>query len=184
LSLAVEGGPAGLSGSVGIVSGQEGSELVLRAREAARSGDGALLEAIFEAHSQRPPLKPTSAPGADPAPVADSLPPVIKVIYHDTVVAEGTIRDEGLCVVLPFAGGALDPGGFAASTYFSAGVAPSRLTTLVIVRQRELSDLERRALERLPREISEIGHRRLAATAEVERLLELRSGLVLAGREP
>jgi hypothetical protein len=184
LSLALEGGPPGPGGSVGIVSGQEGSELVLRAREAARVGDGAGLATIYEAQSQRRRLSPTSVPGADPARIADSVSPVVQVTYHDTIVAEAPIRDEGLCVLLPFAGGSLDPGGFAASTYLPPGVAPSPLTTLVIVSQPGLSDLERRALERLPSEVSEVGHRPLAAKAEVERLLELRRELVLAGREP
>jgi hypothetical protein len=183
LSLAWDGGPPGLSGSIGIVSGHERSELVLGAREAALAGDGTRLAAVLEVHSQQP-LKPSRIPGEDPARVTDSVSPVLEVTYRGAVLAEGTIRDEGLCVGLPFAGGSLDPGGFAASAYFSPDVAPSRLATLVIIRQPELSDLEQRALEGLQSEISEIGHRRVAATAEVERLLELRTGLVLAGREP
>jgi hypothetical protein len=184
LSLAWDGGPPGLSGSIGIVSGHERSELVLGAREAALAGDGTRLADVLEVHSQRQPLKRPRIPGEDPAGVTDSVSPVLEVTYRGAVLAEATIRDEGLCVGLPFAGGSLDPGGFAASAYFSPGVAPSRLATLVIIRQPELSDLEQRALEGLQSEISEIGHRRVAATAEVERLLELRTGLVLAGREP
>ena len=73
----------------------------------------------------------------------------------------GTLGDDGLCARLPFAGGALDPEQFATCAHVAAGDPAPALTTLVIVRESILSDLERRALDRLPSE----GRLALAARA-------------------
>ena len=157
-----------LSGSVGVVCAHEHSGLVRRARDAAQCGDAAGFEEIFQG----------------PTRIAGGWPHVIRVTYHDTSIAEGPLGDEGLRVLLPFAGGALDQAGFLASTYVPSGGVRPALTTLVVVCQPVLSALERRVVDRLRREVDEIHPRPVRASTEVERLLELRRQIVLAGREP
>jgi hypothetical protein len=87
-----------------------------------------------------------------------SMPVIVRVSYRGTPIAEGILPEgrDGLRVALPFAGGPLDPEGFAASTYVAAGAPAAAVATRVIVREPELSDLERRALDRVPGETSHV----------------------------
>lgn len=112
----------------------------------------------------------------------DPHEPVVEVRYHGTPIVLGALGDDGLCARLPFAGGALDPEQFATCAYVAAGDPAPALTTLVIVREPILSDLERRALDRLPSESSLALAGERDAGATVPRLLEMRAKLLLAGR--
>ncbi len=187
LFLGSEGRAAGRpGGSVCVLSAYERSELVRRARKAAGSGDATTLGRIFEArtdgllglgHRRAAEPDPTCMPGSTPA--------IIRVSYRGTPIAQGILHEEldGLRVLLPCAGGALDPEGFAASTYVPPGAAAPAVATLVIVREPKLSDFERRALDRLPREMSQMAlGDRLDAGTPVARLVELRAQLLLARR--
>ena len=112
------------------------------------------------------------------------LLPVVEVTYDAVPIANGEVAEDGLRVSLPFAGGALDPDHFAASVYVVAGAPVPTLSTVVTVRQPRLSDLERRALDRMPGEIGDVDLVQLDVGAGVERLIELRTQLLLAGRPP
>jgi hypothetical protein len=114
-----------------------------------------------------------------------STPVIVRVSYRGTPIAAGILGEDldGLHALLPFAGGLLDPEGFAASTYVAPGAAAPAVATLVIVREPRLSELERRALVRLPRAMSDMaGDSRLDCRDPVARLVELRAERVLAGR--
>lgn len=138
---------------------------------------------VLEAHPGPPGLRSGKPAEAGPTSSAGSIAPIVEVSYGGTPIAAGTLHEDGLCTLLPFAGGPLDPGKLAASAYVAVGAAAPAVSTLVIVREPNLSDLERRALDRLPGEMS-----RLAldpgpdAGATVARLLEMRAELILAGR--
>lgn len=162
--------PKRLSGSLGVICAYERSELVRRAREAALGGDNAGLEAVFAADS--------GAAGR-----LDRAAPLVRVAYRQATIVEGPVPAEGLRALLPFPGGALDLGRFVATTYGPPG-AVHDLACLVIVRQPSLSDFERRALVQLSSEVEEIRPGRINASTAVERLLEVRGQVVLAGRHP
>lgn len=136
------------------------------ARKAVRGGDAAALPRVR----------------TSPAARRDPREPIVEVRYHGTPIAAGALGEDGLCRLLPFAGGALDRRKFAVSTYVAPGARAPAVATLVIVREPSLSDLERRALERLPRESRlALGRERDAGTT-VSRLLAMRAKLMLAGR--
>jgi hypothetical protein len=178
LFLDCEGRAPGLpNGGILVVSGHERSELVLRAQTAARTGDQAAIRRI---------LKAPSAAQPDLAGALGAMHPIVQVSYHGMPIAEGMVLPEPLGairVVLPFAGGALDRDGFTASAYVAAGAAAPALATLVILREPKLSDFERRALDRVPGQMSRmaIGHG-LDSGTSLGRLVELRAELMLAGR--
>lgn len=112
----------------------------------------------------------------------DPHAPIVRVAYHGTAVAAGPLNDRGLCTRLPFAGGALDPGGFTAATYVVSSDAAPAVSTLVIVSEPRLSHLEWRALDRLSGEDGLAVARELDAGASMTRLLAMRTELMLAGR--
>ena len=113
----------------------------------------------------------------------ERVPPIIWVSYYGTPITEGVSLPEalnGVVVVLPFAGGALDPARFEASVYVARDAAAPPVKTLVIVRQPDLSSFERRALDRLTGERALGGRQDVGTT--LARLVELRAKLRLAGR--
>lgn len=162
---ATDRAPRDAGGSVWVVSGRPGSGLLARAREVVE-GEGVDL-----AHAE-------ALPVARPDPHA----PIVRVTYHGTAVAAGSLRGRGLCTRLPFAGGALDPGGFRAATYVVPSDAVPAVSTLVIVSQPRLSHLEWRALDRLSGEDRLAVGREPDAGASVTRLLAMRTELMFAGR--
>jgi hypothetical protein len=185
LLLGSEDGSPGLpSGSITVLAGYEGSEFMGEACAAARSGDSARLGRTLDARSERRrELDRGVTPEVDRTSILDSAHAIVQVSFHGTAIAEGVILDEELWVVLPFAGGSLDPAGFAASAYVAPAAASPAVSMVVVVRQPELTDLERRVFERLPREMSEMGIAWAGAGAEAACLIELRKRLVLGGRQ-
>lgn len=177
--------PGLVSGGISVVCGDDRSQLVGQARLAARSGDAVGLGRIFEAGSE-PLWRRQRATVLEPGPcgTVNPLASIVRVSYLGVPIAEGVVLDLGLRVLLPFAGGALDSGGFAASAYVALAAADPALTALVIVCQPKLSELERRAVDRIPREMREMDRNPLDAGIGVERLIELRKELLLSGREP
>jgi hypothetical protein len=110
------------------------------------------------------------------------MPAVIQVSYGATPITAGLVLHEqldGVVVILPFAGGALDPKRFSASVYIARGAAAPAVDTLVIVRQPDPSGFERRALDRLSGEA--LGRDHDAGTT-LARLAQLRAKLRLADR--
>lgn len=162
---ATDRAPREAGGSVWVITGRQGSDLLARAREAAEGG------ALDLSQSEAPSV-------ARPDPHA----PIVRVTYNGTAVAAGPLNGRGLCTRLPFAGGALDPGGFRAATYVVPSDAVPAVSTLVIVSQPRLSHLEWRALDRLSGEDRLAVGREPDAGASVSRLLAMRTELMFAGR--
>jgi hypothetical protein len=166
-----------LAGWLLVVAGEEGSELVGAAREAARTRDATGLTRFLDARS---------AANRRVKPEFGGMHAIVRVSYHGTPLAEGPIVPEGpggFTVLLPFPGGALDRNGFCASAYFAAGNGAGSLATFVIVCEPQLSDFEHRAVDRLGREMGRMALGcGLDAGAPLERLIELRAELIRAGR--
>ena len=115
---------------------------------------------------------------------SDTPLPLAAVTYAGVPIAEGAVDAGGLRVSFPFAGGDLNLDRFEGSTYVAAGDVVPTLTTVVTVRQPRLSDLERRAADRVATEVGAVDLLRLDVGTGVERLIELRTELLLAGRPP
>jgi hypothetical protein len=88
-----------------------------------------------------------------------ALPAITQVSYRGKLIAEGLIVHgelEAMRVLIPYAGGTLDPEGFTASTYVVRGAEGPTVDTLVIVREPALTPLEQKVLRQLPRELSQL----------------------------
>ena len=184
LSLRWEGKAPGLGhGSITVVCGDERSPLVTCARVAARTGDGDALARVVAGRSYGRPRPQWGSAAVPEAAQPEGMRPIIQVSYYGRPITEGIPLHEaldGVAVVLPFAGGALDAARFEASVYVARGAAAPSVKTLVIVRQPDLSGFERRALDRLTGERALGGRQDVGTT--LARLVELRAKLRLAGR--
>jgi len=157
--------PGVASGSVWVVCGHPRSALVALARAGTGAGAVALADAATSTVAR-----------------FDRDEPIVQVSYNGTAIAAGAFRDHGLCALLPFAGGALDPRKFAGASFVAPDADAPAVSTLVIVCEPRLSDLEQRALDRLPAEDRLAVGGEADAGASVPRLLEMRAELMLAGR--
>ena len=153
-----DGATPGLGGgTMVVVCGMSEAPLVRRLRRAAQAGDATEVgRLLLEEHARlRSEARNTRYEPPDRVLRALAAVPVLtEVSYRGKVVAEAIPLAEGLdvvTVVLPFAGGAVDPDGFVSAHYRprSAEVGVD-VETFVVYRQPELTPLERRILERLP----------------------------------
>ncbi|MGV8908147.1 MAG: hypothetical protein ACOH1Y_04135 [Propionicimonas sp.] len=149
-------------GSICVISGLAGSGFVDKVREAAKTGDAAsvvqLLNSVEEELRTRRPLRQRRRRRDISAAIA-GIPAITQVSYRGKLVAEAIPATEelpALRVLVPFAGGSLDLEAFTASTYRLREHAKTAVDTIVVVREPELSTLERKVLERLPAEINQM----------------------------
>jgi hypothetical protein len=150
-------------GSICIVSGLARSGLVRDVRAAAESGDAAAVAKVLEANERE--LRRRAHGDAKHrrhATVTEAIaaiPAITQVSYRGKLVAEGMPAFEefpAVRVLVPYAGGELDPEAFAAHTYRLGKHRGVEVETVVIVRDPELSALEKKVLERLPREVNQL----------------------------
>jgi hypothetical protein len=150
-------------GSICVVSGEAKSRLVHDVRAAAAKHDAAGVAKLLEAHEDhllrrgRQVGRSVKRPPA--ADAIRTIPAITRVAYRGKPVAEGLIVHpdlDAMRVIVPYAGGELDAKQFVASTYVPWGHKLPELETLVVVREPELSPLERKVLEKLPRELGQL----------------------------
>lgn len=179
----VEGGsdaPGLPGGVICVVSGEAGDSLLGEVRDAAEKGDAAAVSKALEGYEER--LKGAGEKVAGEGSVAEaiaSLPAITEVSYRGKPVAEGMIvhpEMRSMRVLVPFAGGKLDPEAFVASTYVSPGEGPE-VETVVVVREPELSPLEQKVMDRLPAEVDQLAVGALGGVASVSLAAD---GLALA----
>jgi hypothetical protein len=150
-------------GSICVVSGGKGTPLLEEVRAEARKGDASAVAKILHEHdaalSKR--VSGSRTDHREELPVGEALtriPSITEVRYRGKSVAEGMITHpemQAMRVLVPYAGGRLDPEGFVASTYVHGERAPE-VDTIVIVREPELSPIEQKVLDRLPEEVNQI----------------------------
>jgi hypothetical protein len=151
-------------GSICVVSGAAESPLVREVHAAARGGDASTVAKILRAHEEQlrrhavdarevrsEKLRPTGEALA-------AIPAITEVSYRGKPVAEGMVVHpelQAMRVLVPYAGGRLERDSFVASTYVHGKQAPN-VHTIVIVREPELSPIEQKVLDRLPKEINQV----------------------------
>ncbi len=169
-------------GCLWVVAGHGRSGLIQRSCAAAHAGDAARVAEILKGMEDLR-RQTRMRTGGEPLHASGST---IEVSYDGTPIAAGSLsRDvrQAVCARLSFAGGTLRPERFTASVSVERDADERPVASAVIVYQPALSDLECRALRRLPHEMSRRGvAQTLDAGAPMARLLELRAELVLAGR--
>jgi hypothetical protein len=167
-------------GTICIVSGEPGDGLLGEVREAAERGDAAAVSKVLERYRGR--LKEAGERIAYEGSVARAiaaLPAITEVRYRGKPIAEGMIvhpEVRSMHVLVPYAGGGLDPGEFVASTYVQRGEAPE-VETVVVVREPELTPLEQKVLERLPVEVNQLA---VGASSGIAGVSLSSAGLALA----
>jgi hypothetical protein len=151
-------------GSICVVSGITGTPLLEQVRAHARKGDASAVAKLLSEHDvalskrvieSREERREQELPTGE---VLTKIPSITEVRYRGKSVAEGMITHpemKAMRVLIPYAGGRLDPEGFVASTYVH-GERASEVDTIVIVREPELSAIEQKVLDRLPEEVNQI----------------------------
>ncbi len=151
-------------GSICVVSGAAEAPLLREVRAAAHSGDAVAVAKILRAHEEH--LRKQVGEVRETRPekqlptgeALTSIPAITEVRYRGKPVAEGMIVHpelQAMRVLVPYAGGRLEHDSFVASTYVHGKRAPD-VHTVVIVREPELSPIERKVLERLPQEVNQV----------------------------
>jgi hypothetical protein len=162
--LIVDGeGAQGLPGGVVcVVSGEAGDETLAAVRAAAEQGDAAGVATALEAYEERLERAgaKVAARQAEDSVVAavSALPAITEVRYRGKAIAEGLVVHPELgsmCALVAYAGGGLDPESFVASTFVAPGQQVA-VETVVVVREPQLTALERKVLERLPAEAGQL----------------------------
>jgi hypothetical protein len=170
-------------GVICIVSGEPGDALLDEVRKAADGRDAAAVSRALEGYEER--LKEAGekvageVEGTSVARAIAALPAITQVSYRGKTVAEGMVvhpEMRSTRALIPYAGGELDPEAFIASTYVLPGEA-FEVETVVVVREPELTPLERKVLDRLPNELSQLA---VGAPGGIAGLSLAGSGLALA----
>jgi hypothetical protein len=149
-------------GSLCVVSGRKGAAFVEEVRKAAHSRNASAVAEVLRAHEVH--LHRRAGEVSERArerPVGEALaeiPAITEVSYRGRSVAEGMIVHpelDAMRVLVAYAGGRLDPSGFVASTYARGKQVPD-VETLIVVREPELTAIERKVLDELPEEINQL----------------------------
>jgi hypothetical protein len=174
--------------SICILSGRPDVPLVVDILSAVNSGDAGAVADVLQAYRITRQMPPRRAVARDTV-QAHRLPVLIDVSYRGTIVVESIVVDGNVgatAVLVPHAGGTVDPQGFVASTYADTPVSED-IATFVIVPEPDLSILERTALHQIPREISALALRGLDALSNgacqsdhVAFVVDVAAGLFLA----
>jgi hypothetical protein len=156
-----EDAPGLPGGSICVVSGAAESPFVREAHAAARGGDASAVAKVLRAHEDQIRKRAVDARevGSESAGEAlTSIPAITEVTYRGRPVAEGMIVHpelQAMRVLVPYAGGHLEHDAFVASTYVHGKHDPN-VHTVVIVREPELTPIERKVLDKLPQEIDQV----------------------------
>jgi len=141
--------------SICILSGRLDAPLVVDILSAVKSGDASAVADILQAHGTAGQMSPYRA-GARHTSDVHRSPVLVDVSYCGTRVVESIVVDSSVgatAVLVPYAGGTVDPQAFVASTYADTPVSED-FATVVIVPETDLGILERTALHQIPRKIS------------------------------
>jgi hypothetical protein len=151
-------------GSICVVSGAAKAPFVREVSAAGHSGDAAAVAKILREHEEHLRKQAVEVREVRPEkqlPTGEalaSIPAITEVRYRGKPVAEGMIVHpelQAMRVLVPYAGGRLEHDSFVASTYVHGKRAPD-VHTIVIVREPELTPIERKVLERLPQEVNQV----------------------------
>jgi hypothetical protein len=151
-------------GSICVVSGDAKATFLRQVREAASGGDAGAVAKVLHLHEEHLSRRGSELGehradrGTPTGEALAKVPAITEVSYRGKPVAEGMIVHpelDAMRVLLPYAGGRIDPSGFVASTYAHGKQVPD-VDTVVVVREPELTPIERKVLDKLPEEVNQL----------------------------
>ncbi len=141
--------------SICILAGRLDAPLVVDVLSAVKGGGAGAVADILQAYGTGRQMSSYRAAPRDDS-HAHRLPVFIDVSYCGTPVVEGIVVDScvgATAILVPHAGGTVDPQAFVASTYADTPVSED-IATFVIVPEADLGILERAALHQIPGKVS------------------------------